>query len=78
MRSPDHLRGRVMSVYTMVFMGLMPLGSMVMGSIGSVVGTGGGLLAGGVACTIVALYAFIRVPPLRLAVGDARVRVLTA
>src|SRR6266542_2618400 len=37
-RSPDHLRGRVMSVYTMVFMGLMPLGSMVMGSIGSVVG----------------------------------------
>src|SRR5258708_21114589 len=46
-RSPDHLRGRVMSVYTMVFMGLMPLGSMVMGSIGSIVGTGGGLLARG-------------------------------
>ena len=68
-RAPDHLRGRVMSVYTMVFMGLMPLGSMVMGSIGSVVGTGGGLLVGGVGCTIVALYAAARITPLRQATG---------
>src|SRR5437764_7298687 len=68
-RSPDHLRGRVMSVYTMVFMGLMPLGSMVMGSIGSVVGTAGGLLAGGVVCTFVALYAGARIAPLREATG---------
>jgi MFS family permease len=71
-RSPDHLRGRVMSVYTMVFMGLMPLGSMVMGSIGSVAGIGGGLLAGGVVCTIVALYAAARIAPLRQATGGSR------
>ena len=71
-RSPDHLRGRVMSVYTMVFMGLMPLGSMVMGSIGSVVGTGGGLLAGGVVCAVVALYAALRVAPLRDATAGPR------
>ncbi len=68
-RSPDHLRGRVMSVYTMVFMGLMPLGSMVMGSIGSLIGTDGALLAGGMACTIVALYAAARIAPLRQATG---------
>ena len=71
-RSPDHLRGRVMSVYTMVFMGLMPLGSMVMGSIGSVAGTSSGLLAGGVACTVVALYAALRIAPLREATGGPR------
>jgi MFS family permease len=71
-RSPDHLRGRVMSVYTMVFMGLMPLGSMVMGSIGSVVGIGGALLAGGGACTLVALYAAARIPMLREATGGSR------
>jgi len=71
-RSPDHLRGRVMSVYTMVFMGLMPLGSMVMGSIGSIVGTDGGLLAGGVVCTVVALYAGARIAPLREATGGPR------
>ena len=75
-RSPDHLRGRVMSVYTMVFMGLMPLGSMVMGSIGSVAGTGVGLFAGGVACTVVAIYAGARIAPLRQATGG--VRTLTA
>ena len=71
-RSPDHLRGRVMSVYTMVFMGLMPLGSMVIGSIGSVAGTDRGLLAGGVVCTIVALYAAVRIAPLRNATGGPR------
>ena len=71
-RSPDHLRGRVMSVYTMVFMGLMPLGSMVIGSIGSIAGTDRGLLAGGVVCTIVALYAAVRVAPLRNATGGPR------
>jgi predicted MFS family arabinose efflux permease len=71
-RSPDHLRGRVMSVYTMVFKGLMPLGSMVMGSIGSVVGIGGALLAGGGACTLVGLYAAARIPKLREATGGAR------
>jgi len=77
-RSPDHLRGRVMSVYTMVAMGLMPLGSMVVGTIGSVVGSGGGLLAGGVVCTAIALYAALRVAPLRGATGGpARLRVAT-
>ena len=71
-RSPDHLRGRVMSVYTMVFMGLMPLGSMVMGSIGSFAGIGTGLLAGGVLCTLVALYAGARIDELRQATGGPR------
>ncbi len=71
-RSPDHLRGRVMSVYTMVFMGLMPLGSMVMGSIGSVAGVASGLLVGGILCTLVALYAGARVTALREAVGGPR------
>lgn len=30
---PDHLRGRVMSVYTLVFFGSMPLGSLLAGSV---------------------------------------------
>ncbi len=68
-RSPDHLRGRVMSVYTMITMGLMPLGSMLLGSVGAALGTGGALLAGGVACSLVALYAGLRIAPLREATG---------
>jgi MFS family permease len=71
-RSPDHLRGRVMSVYTMVFMGLMPLGSMVIGAVGSIAGVGLGLVVGGVLCTLVALYATVRVGELRRATGGPR------
>jgi fucose permease len=29
---PDHLRGRVMSIYTLIFFGAMPLGSLFAGS----------------------------------------------
>jgi hypothetical protein len=61
-----------MSVYTMVFMGLMPLGSMVMGSIGAVAGVAAGLLAGGALCTLIALYAAVRIVPLREATGGTR------
>ncbi len=68
-RSPDHLRGRVMSVQSMVFMGLMPLGSTVMGTIGSAVGTSTALRAGGAICAVVALYAALRVVPLRATTG---------
>ncbi len=35
---PDELRGRVMALYTLIPMGLMPLGTMVLGSLGAVVG----------------------------------------
>ncbi len=33
---PDHLRGRVMSVYTTVFAGSVPAGALLMGAIASV------------------------------------------
>ncbi|HVB64626.1 MAG TPA: MFS transporter [Nitrolancea sp.] len=36
---PEQMRGRVMSVYSLIPMGLMPLGSMILGSIGAVIGT---------------------------------------
>src|SRR5205823_14490866 len=32
-RTPDHLRGRAMSVHTMVFIGFMPLGQMLLGGL---------------------------------------------
>ena len=36
--TPPEMRGRVMSAYTLIPSGVMPLGAMVLGSIGSVVG----------------------------------------
>ena len=64
-KSPEHLRGRVMSVYTMVFLGLMPLGSMVLGLAGTFVGTGVALLIGGLALFSAAAYTAVRAPQVR-------------
>src|SRR5206468_3377247 len=44
-RTPNHLRGRAMSVHTMVFMGFMPLGQMLLGSVGAVAGINTAFLA---------------------------------
>jgi MFS family permease len=30
---PDHLRGRVMGIYTLIFMGAMPIGSLIIGNV---------------------------------------------
>lgn len=36
--SPDQLRGRVMSVYTFLFLGMMPIGNFIMGSVADIIG----------------------------------------
>ena len=64
-KSPEHLRGRVMSVYTMVFLGLMPLGSLVLGVAGTFVGTGAALLIGGLVLVGAAGYTALRAPQIR-------------
>ena len=73
-RTPDHLRGRVMSVHTMMFMGFMPLGSLVLGSIGTFVGVATSFVIGGVSVALVTLYVALRVPAVRLATSQPRHR----
>src|SRR4029079_381449 len=71
-RTPDALRGRVMSVQTMVFIGFMPLGQLVLGSVGTLVGINNAFLIGGVILTLLAAYAALRVSALREAIATAR------
>ncbi|MGH2473377.1 MAG: MFS transporter [Candidatus Limnocylindria bacterium] len=71
-RTPDALRGRVMSVHTMVFMGFMPLGQMVLGSVGTLIGINNAFLVGGAIVTLLAGYAALRGSALREAVATAR------
>ena len=75
-RSPDHLRGRVMSVHTIVFMGFMPLGQMLLGTLGTAVGINNAFVIGGTAVVLMAGYALVGVPALREAFGVARPRVV--
>ncbi|HEV8534735.1 MAG TPA: MFS transporter [Candidatus Limnocylindria bacterium] len=77
-RTPDGLRGRVMSVHTMVFMGFMPLGQMLLGTLGTFVGINNAFLAGGVVVTLLAGYAALRVPALRDALATVRPRAVAS
>jgi MFS family permease len=52
---PDKLRGRVMSVYSMMFMGMAPIGSLMAGSLAHTLGPSMTIAIGGLACTAGAL-----------------------
>jgi len=47
--APDHLRGRIMALYVIAFMGMMPFGSLAFGWLGDVIGPGGAVRVGGLA-----------------------------
>jgi MFS family permease len=51
---PDELRGRVMSVYSLVFLGTVPIGNAVMGFVADMVGTPRAVTASGVICLLAA------------------------
>lgn len=58
----DDKRGRVMSFYAMAFMGMMPFGSLLVGSMASRIGAQGALLVSGLACVIGALLFSAKLP----------------
>jgi MFS family permease len=64
-RTPDHLRGRAMSVHTMIFMGFMPLGQMLLGSVGTVLGIENAFVIGGIIVMTVSAVAASRSSALR-------------
>lgn len=61
----DDMRGRVMSFYTMAFMGTAPIGSLLMGVLAARVGAPSAIGLGGAACVVAALYFGRRLPVLR-------------
>ena len=52
---PDELRGRVMSVYSFVFLGLVPVGNSIMGVAAHLMGTTHAVTVGGVVCILASL-----------------------
>ena len=61
---PDHLRGRVMSVYMLTW-GLMPLGTLPIGMIAQSHGTPAAVFIGGIAVYVCALWVFFFRPSSR-------------
>jgi MFS family permease len=71
----EDMRGRVMSLYTMAFMGMMPIGSLAGGALASRIGAPKTVAIGGLGCLALGLWFARRVEPLRahvLPVYEAR------
>jgi MFS family permease len=62
---PDHLRGRVMAVYSMMFMGMAPVGSLLAGVLAGRLGAPSTVAAGGAVCILGASIFALRLPGLR-------------
>jgi MFS family permease len=69
---PDRLRGRVMAVYSMMFMGMAPLGALGAGITASRLGAPAAVMIGGAVCILSAAVFGARLPSLRAQqMGDA-------
>src|SRR5690348_6332485 len=63
---PDHLRGRVMAMYTMMFMGMAPFGSLFAGAVAEHLGASFTVSVGAVACVGAAFLFYFHLPKIRV------------
>ena len=62
---PDRLRGRVMAVYSMMFMGMAPFGALFAGWVAERIGAPHTVAAGGLVCLVAAGVFSLRLPSIR-------------
>jgi MFS family permease len=62
---PDNLRGRVMAVYSMMFMGMAPIGALIAGSFAERYGAPRTIMVGGAICVVGGAIFALRLPRLR-------------
>jgi MFS family permease len=65
MLSPDDVRGRALSIYTMIAIGVMPLGSLVDGALGSIIGLRETFALAGALCVALFLGIWLFAPIVR-------------
>jgi len=61
----ENMRGRVMSFYTMAFLGTAPIGSLIAGVVADRIGAPMTILLGGLACIVAGAWFALRLPSLR-------------
>ncbi len=67
--TPDALRGRVMALYSMMFIGMTPIGALVAGAVAERLGVPATITIGGCVCMLAGVSFGVRLPRLR---ADAR------
>jgi MFS family permease len=70
----EHMRGRVMSFYTMSFLGTMPFGSLLAGKLGDRIGPAHTVLLGGVVCLLSAAMFLRQLPTFRATIKPIYVK----
>lgn len=63
---PDNLRGRVMSVYSMMFMGMAPFGALLAGTLANHLGAPMTVALGGAVCILGSILFSLRLPALKI------------
>jgi MFS family permease len=58
--APNHLRGRIMALFVVAFMGMMPFGAIAFGALGDLIGPGPAVLVGGAVLLAWAVYLLAR------------------
>jgi MFS family permease len=71
--SPDHLRGRVMSVYMVVFAGSIPFGNLLTGGLAHIYGASIALIVGGVLSLITAIVGWMLRSPAEKSLAEASI-----
>jgi MFS family permease len=62
---PDHLRGRVMALYSVMFMGMAPFGSFLAGALAEKIGAPATVAIGALSCVGAAVVFEVRLPAFR-------------
>jgi MFS family permease len=65
MLSPDDMRGRAISVFSMIMLGGVPAGSLLLGSVASVIGLSYAMIGGGALALGIAVWIYASDPQLR-------------
>jgi MFS family permease len=71
--APDNLRGRILAVYSMMFMGMAPFGALSAGAVAHHIGAPWTVALGGVACIGGSVLFLLHLPSIR---GEARELIL--
>ena len=62
--SPDYLRGSVIGFYSMMFMGMFPVGSLTIGYLAHCFGVASAVAVGSIVCLVAGIYFMLKVPAL--------------
>jgi len=67
---PDQLRGRILAVYSMMFMGMAPFGALSAGALAHHIGSPWTVALGGIACAVGAIFFWTKLPTFRREARD--------